>query len=96
MKKKIIYTLIVLVLLGIVIGWTFVLEWMSPGMPFQAFFSSLIMLMPLTVGIIYCLFSIFMRIKLGLPLWEMDKLPQPKPKLPLIYRFFWWIDKLLR
>ncbi len=84
MKEKIINGVIWLAIAGIVIFWTWFLEWMSPGTPFQAFFASLLIATPITIYIIILLMAIFIKIERGDPLWEWH---EPKPrKLPLWYR----------
>lgn len=69
MKTKIINGLIWLAIIGIVIFWTWFLEWMSPGTPFQAFFASLLIATPITICIIILLMAICIKIKRGDPLW---------------------------
>lgn len=84
MKEKIINALIWLAIIGIVIFWTWFLEWMAPGTPFQAFFTSLIVLTPATVLIIMGIAKIVVNIERGEPVWVWQ---EPKPrKLPLWYR----------
>lgn len=69
MKDKIINALIWLAIIGIVIFWTWFLEWMSPGTPFQAFFSSLIVLTPITILIIIAIRKIIWRYDNGVDLF---------------------------
>ena len=84
MKEKIINAIIWLTIIGIVIFWTWFLEWMAPGTPFQAFFASLLILSPVTILLAVAVVAIIRRAENGEPLWVWE---EEKPrKLPLWYR----------
>ncbi len=84
MKEKIINALIWVAIFAIAALWTWALESMSPGAPFQAFLASLIILTPATIGIIIGLLAIIVKLNQGEPIWQWQ---EPKPrKLPLWYR----------
>lgn len=91
MKRKIINFLIWIAIIGIVIFWTWFLEWMAPGTPFQAFFVSLTMLTPNSVLLILAIAKIVVNLEHGEPIWAWQ---EPKPrKLPLWYRI---LSKIFR